>query len=93
MYRELNGSYSKKYYRCSVQGYGWPNSNSYILDVFRSDDGSKDYYISSDCKQKVMTWLPEATDYSVGECIFYKNKPIWRSSEGYWVDAIGTRVN
>ena len=68
--------YSNTYYRCTVQGYGWSNSNSYILDLFRKDAGSYDFFANNSSFYKIVNTLPNADEYGVGNMMFYKNRPI-----------------
>ena len=83
---------TNSYYRCTVRGYGWPNSNSYILDLFRKGVGSYDFFANNSSFYKIVNTLPNADEYGVGNMMFYKNRPIWKSSSGYWVYADGTNV-
>ena len=84
--------YGNTYYRCTVQGYGWSNSNSYILDLFRKGVGSYDFFANNSSFYKIVNTLPNADEYGVGNMMFYKNRPIWKSSTGYWVYADGTNA-
>ena len=83
---------TNSYYRCTVRGYGWPNSNSYILDLFRKGVGSYDFFANNSSFYKIVDKLPNADEYGVGNMMFYKNRPIWKSSTGYWVYADGTNA-
>ena len=83
---------NKRYYRCEVRPYGYPHSISYILDLFRQDNGTFDIQTSYSSLYKVMTYQPTPTEYPVGAMMFFKDRPAWRHSGGYWVYADGTRV-
>ena len=83
---------SNVYYRCTVRGYGWPNSNSHILDLFRKDKGSYDFYANESSFYKIAKILPNADAYGVGNMLFYRDRPIWKSSTGNWVYADGTNA-
>ncbi|MFQ6895379.1 MAG: hypothetical protein ACLRSH_01005 [Turicibacter sp.] len=85
-------NYNNRFFRCVVRAYGYPHANTLILDMFRQNDGSFDVYTSYGSGYTVLSYQPTATDYPVGSQIFFKNRPAWRHSDGYWVYADGTRV-
>lgn len=82
----------RQLYICEVERYGYPTSDKVEIKIFDRLDAAPVYYYRNISGIKPVTVKPTASYYTVGSCIFFNDKPYWRSSDGKWLDANGTEL-
>lgn len=83
----------RQIYVCEVERYGYPTSDKVEIKIFDRIDSTPIFYYRNISGIKPVTTKPIASNYTVGSCIFFNNKPYWRSTDGKWLDANGTELS
>ena len=84
---------SRTTYKCTIQRYGYPTSDEYIIRIFKDNNKDPVFYQYVQQHIQIVNSIPNASNYLIGSCIFYNNKPYWCSKEYQWVDSDGNLIS